>query len=76
LREKKVRGFSFGSLEYQKNYKLSNNIEKTPYRRVAKKGTILHQAPQITLFLTHPVLDHSLEVIYRYLSQHVGSSNK
>ena len=33
-----------------KIYKFSKNIEKTPYRRVAQKGTILHQAPQITLF--------------------------
>ena len=56
LREKKIRGFSFGLLEYQKNNKFSKNIEKTPYRRIAqKKATILHQAPQITLFLTHPV---------------------
>ena len=37
LREKKIRGFSFGSLEYQKNYKFSKNIEKAPYRRVAQK---------------------------------------
>jgi len=27
------------------NYKFSKNIEKSPYRRVAQKGTILHQAP-------------------------------
>jgi len=37
LREKKIRGFSYGPLEYQKNYKFSKNIEKTPYRRVAQK---------------------------------------
>ena len=49
LREKKVRRFFLGSLKYQKN------IEKTPYKRVAQKSTILQQAPQITLFLTHPV---------------------
>ena len=32
------------------------NIEKHNTRELHKKGTIFHQAPQITLFLTHPVV--------------------
>ena len=53
LREKKIRGFSFESLEYQKNYKFSKNIEKPHTGELHKEGTILHQAPQITDVFTH-----------------------
>ena len=36
--EKKIFADFFGGpLEYQKNYKFSRNIERTPYRRVAQK---------------------------------------
>ena len=37
------------------NYKFSKNIEKHHARELHKKGTILDQTPQITLFGTHPV---------------------
>ena len=53
LREKKIRGFSFGPLEYQK--KKITNFQKTLKKyhtgELHKKCKILHQAPQITLFL-------------------------
>jgi len=45
LREKKVRGFSFESLDYQKKYKFSKHIKNTMQESCTKKGTILHQAP-------------------------------
>jgi len=55
LREKKIRGF-FGPLEYQNKIKKFQKIwKKRHLGELLKKGTILHQAPQITLFFTHPV---------------------
>ena len=56
LREKKIRGFSFGPLEYQKkNYKFSKNIEKIPYRRVAQKMQNFAPGAANHTFFTHPV---------------------
>ena len=59
LREKKVRGFFFGPLKYQKNTNFQRILKKTPYRRVAQKKV------QITLFLTHPVYNAVKQSQYR-----------
>ena len=53
LREKRFADFLLGHWSTKKNYKFSKYIEKPPYH--PKKGIILHQAPQITLFLTNPI---------------------
>ena len=45
--------------------------------RVAqKKGTILHQAPQITLFLTHPVDSYFIEtsITIKIVKFHISTS--
>ena len=50
--KKTIHGFSFGPLEHQKNYKFSENIEKTPYRRVAQKRyNFATGAANLTFFL-------------------------
>ena len=51
---KKVCGF-FGLVEYQKSYKFSKNIEKTPNRRVAKKLQFCTGRRKSHFFFTHPV---------------------
>ena len=67
LREKKIRGFSFGPLKYQKNYKFSKNIEKTPYRRVAqKKVQFCTRRRKSHFFLTHPVQFSFIHIIIIY----------
>ena len=55
LREKKIRGFSFGPLP-KETCKFSKNIEKTPYGRVAQKRyNFAPDAANHPFFLTHPV---------------------
>jgi len=55
LREKTIHGFSFGPLEYQK--KFQKIFKRHHTEELHKKGTILHQAPQITLFFYSPCRD-------------------
>jgi len=54
LREKKVRGFFFAPLEYQKKLQIFKKyLKNTKQESCAKKGKILHQAAQIKLLFTH-----------------------
>ena len=55
LRGKKGSRVFFRPLEYQKNEKFQRILQKHHAGDLHKKCTILHQAPQITLFFTHPV---------------------
>ena len=69
FREKEVRRFSFGSLEYQIFQNFSKNIEKnTIQESCTKNGTIFLQAQQITLFLTHLVYNAVKQLQYGYRS--------
>jgi len=76
LREKKVRGF-FLQLEYQKKIKkISKNIEKSPYRRVAqKKVHFCTRRRKSHFFLTHPVVVVFTDVVKIWLGcfRHFGS---
>ena len=50
MREKSFADFYLGNLRTPKNYKFKKNIKKHYTGELHKKGTILHQAPQITLW--------------------------
>ena len=56
LREKKDSRIFFWAIGVPKKITNFQKILKKHHTgELHKKGTILHQAPQITLFLTHPV---------------------
>ena len=55
LREKKIRGFSYGPLDYQKKIQFSNRIEKHHTGAVAQKRYNFAPGAANHTFLTHPV---------------------
>ena len=58
LGEKKDARIFFWAIGVPKKLQIFKNIGKTLYTIVElhKKGTILHQAPQITLFFDSPII--------------------
>jgi len=67
FREKKVRGFFWGAFEVPIKLQIFKKYWKNKYRRVAyKRVQFLHQAPQITLFLTHPVVNSIFQLKLRW----------
>ena len=58
----------FWAIGVSKKLQIFKNIEKTPYRRVAQKRTILHQAPQVTLFFDSPCIYINIYAVhYTYI---------
>ena len=66
MRERKRRftDFLLGHVAYQKNYKFSKNIEKTPYRRIAKKWYNFAPGAANHTFFTHPA--YAYKFLYTY----------